>query len=170
MQCQHIEFLGRQVIPILSYGNGEKPTPAVVDEKCRFIRPEAESERAAPRAGSQPLGLPLGVPIRLVRRTKLQLFSHTKILVTARRGGLLTIDPRTKLAAKHSIRTPNGIAEVRGNMPFEILITNFSSKEVQLDREQIVAKGMRTSQTLLEMAPQVSREFVSTILAVPVFD
>ena len=55
-------------------------------------------------------------------------------------------------------------------MPFEILIANFSSKEVQLDRKQIVSQGMRISQTLHEIAPQVSRQFFSTILAVPVLE
>ena len=71
---------------------------------------------------------------------------------------------------KTTSELPNGIADVRANVPFEILIANFSLKEVKLNRKQIVAQGMRTSQTLQEMAPQVSRDFVSTILAMPVLD
>ena len=164
---QRIQFHQGPVVPILSEGNGVQPTPSPNEVDEQFRRLDADSERAEPIQTRKPIGLPTGIPIRMVKVTKLKPMSHTKVRVTARRGGLLMLQSREQLVIKRGVHTPNGVAEVKPDQPFEILLANFTTKEVVLNRGQIVAHGTRTSSALHQLTPQLSKQFVASILAIP---
>lgn len=164
---QRVQFHQGPVVPILSEGNSVQPAPSPNDVDEEFRRLDADSQRAEPIKTKKPVGLPTGIPIRMVNNMKLKPMSHTKVRVTARRGGLLMLESRGQLVIRRGVHTPNGVAEVKPDQPFEILLANFSPKEVALCRGQIVAHGTRTSAALHQLTPQASKEFVASILAIP---
>ena len=164
---QRVQFHQGPVIPILSEGNGVQPAPSPneVDEQFRLL--DADSQRAKPLQTPKPVGISSGIPIRMAQVARLKPMTHTKVRVTARRGGLLMLESREQLVVRRGIHTPNGVAEVKPGQPFDILLANFTPKEVTLCRGQIVAHGRRTSAALHQLTPQVSKDFVATVLAIP---
>ena len=53
-------------------------------------------------------------------------------------GRLVFIEPKHAKSHKHQVRTANGVADVMSNIPFDIVVTNFSQTAKSLPKNTVV--------------------------------
>ena len=109
-------YLTRSKIPILPQHQGlrqvsegelhESQTPSAQERKQRTT----ESNLNAPNT------------IRLAKHVKIPPLSQVAVPVTTQSSGLVFIEPKHALQARHNVRTANGIVEVRKNEKFMIVL------------------------------------------------
>ena len=74
--------------------------------------------------------------VKLTKFVTIPAKSKLAVPVRTEACSLVFIDPKHSALARHNVRTANGFAEVKGNRPFTIVVSNFS------DQRRMLHKGM----------------------------
>ena len=102
---------------------------------------EEELAPAAPRCSPR---------IRVTKRVKLQPDTQTWVEVVTKRQGLILVEPVERLYNDRTCLTAAGVADVRSNEPFKLLVANFGPKAVDLKPNQVVAMAETHPENLVE--------------------
>ena len=81
--------------------------------------------------------------IRLAKHVKIPPLSQVAVPVTTQASGLVFIEPKHALQARHHVRTANGIVEVCENENFMIVLSNFSKTSGKLPKNMVIAYTTR---------------------------
>ena len=74
--------------------------------------------------------------VKLAKFVTIPAKSQLAVPVRTEASGLVFIEPKHSVPARNNVRTANGVAEVKGNRPFTIVVLNFS------DQRRMLHKGM----------------------------
>ena len=88
--------------------------------------------------------------IKTTRRVKLTAATQTWVEVVTKRDGTILVDPHMPLYTNVMCIAGTGVANVKANLPFRILIANFGDNDVTLAPQQVVAKASGHPETLAE--------------------
>ena len=111
--------LTRATIPILSRHHGRKP---YVEAKS----PSTETPDGPPvHQGAGNVNRPHTV--KLAKFVTVPPMSQVAVPIRTEASGLLFLEPKHSVLAGHNVRSANGVAEVKGNRPFKIVLSNFST-------------------------------------------
>ena len=75
--------------------------------------------------------------------------------VSTTAAGLVFIEPKPTLQARQRISVTNGLHEVRPNVPFTLLLANFTKNDRRLPKNTVIAYAQRSSVTLVTPPPDV---------------
>ena len=73
-------------------------------------------------------------PVELAKVLRFRPFEQARIEFVCKIGGFLLIKPPDNIMARHRFRAANGIVEEKPDVPFEIIVSNFGSKPVDLPK------------------------------------
>ena len=74
--------------------------------------------------------------VKLAKFVTIPAKSQLAFPVRTEASGLVFIEQKHSVLARDNVRTANGVAEVKGNRPFTIVVSNFS------DQPRMLHKGM----------------------------
>ena len=127
--------LTRATIPILSRHHGRK---TYVEEKS----PSTETPDGPPL---QPDADNVNRPhtVKLAKFVTIPPMSQVAVPVRTEASGLVFLEPKHSVLARHSVHTANGDAEVKGNRPFKIVVSNFSGQPRMLHKGMTIGYETR---------------------------
>lgn len=67
---------------------------------------------------------------------------QTWVTVVTMRRGTIIIEHRSSLATTHLVSATNGVATVKPDIPFCLLVANFGDRTVRIHKGQIIAHAM----------------------------
>ena len=77
--------------------------------------------------------------VKMAESITIEPHNQAWVKVTTKRRGLVILQPSPKLYATHALVCTNGVVSVEPNIPFHILVANFSDSPKKLVRNQNVA-------------------------------
>ena len=86
--------------------------------------------------------------------------------MTTQVSGLIFIEPKHALQARHHVRTANGIVEVRKNEKFMIVLLNFSKTSRKLPKNMVIAYATRNPLGIFALENKTGEKF-EKVLNVP---
>ncbi len=92
--------------------------------------------------------------------------SQVAIPVRTEASGLVFLEPKHSVLVRHNVRTANGVAEVKGNRPFKIVVSNFSEQPRMLQKEMTIGYATRNPTGVYCLNDESSRTF-ETVLNLP---
>ena len=92
--------------------------------------------------------------------------SQVAVLVRTEASGLVFLEPKHPVLARHNVRTANGVAEVTGNRPFKIVVSNFSEQPRMLHKGMNIGYATRNPTGVYCLNDESSRTF-ETVLNLP---
>lgn len=82
------------------------------------------------------------VRVILSRAITLFPYNHAKASVVSSAKGLVYLESNGDLSQTDKLRTSNGVAEVSGEGPFQILLSNVAKVKRRLPKGKIIAQGL----------------------------
>ena len=122
--------LTRATNPILSWHHGRK---TYVDEKS----PSTETPDGPPVHQDADNVNRLHT-VKLAKFVTIPPLSQVAVLFRTEASGLVFLEPKHSVLARQDVRTANGVAEVKGNRPFKIVVSNFSEQPRMLHKGMII--------------------------------
>ena len=86
--------------------------------------------------------------------------------MTTQVSGLVFIEPKHALQARHHVRTANGIVEARKNEKFMIVLSNFSKTVRKLPKNMVIAYATRNPVGICALDDKTSAKF-ERVLNIP---
>ena len=127
--------LTRATIPILSWHHGRKP---YVEAKS----PSTETPDGPPvHQGAGNVNRPHTV--KLAKFVTVPPVSQVAVPVQTEASGLVFLEPKHSVFARHNVHTANGVAEVKGNRRFKIVVSNFSEQPLMLHKGMTIGYATR---------------------------
>ena len=89
----------------------------------------------------------------------------SQVTVTVRTEvlGLVSLEPKHSVLAPHNVRTANGVAEVKGNCPFKIVLSNFSEQPRLLHKGMNIGYATRNPTGVNCLKDESSRTFETVL-------
>ena len=164
---QKVQFNNGPTVSIISSGTGDDPVqlegkqfePAPVGEENEVEEEEQLSASAA--------NILKRHKVKTTKAVRLPAYSQTWVPVSSEAAGLVYLEPKFKLTATCRIATANGIIEMEPGKTTKILVSNFSSKKVNLYKGTTVAFATRSPIAINELPTEQGRELAHKILAIP---
>lgn len=160
---QRVVYLTRSIVPILGVWDsrtpyqGEYPVPEPVPE-------EPTTPTKETRAPKKPL---VATCIRLCRPVRLPAYAQVKAQVITPGGGLVYIEPVQAVYQRYQVRAINGVHEVHPDIPFELLISNFSNVKRRLPKGMLIAYATPSPLALVALLGDGAREMASLLNITP---
>ena len=139
----------------------------------KTAHPEAPEECVSPRPAPPPLSKkharevdPSNGDVRTIRLAKsIRIPAMTQVgaPATTDASGLVFLEPKPTLFARHGIRIANGVLEVRANVPFHVLLSNFTKRDKRLPKNTVIAYAQRSSVTIIAPPPEVAAPIASAL-------
>ena len=148
-----VEFT-QDVLPII--GTGKKLIPW---ESHR----STEHERATLRGGkSASIGDETATltRIRLIERVVIPASTQVRAHVSTLLQGLIVTEPKHDLSRRYGVRVMNSVHEVTANEPFDILVSNFSRRDVFLPKGMVIAYASRSPLALINLEGGAAQEIL----------
>lgn len=124
VEDRSIELKDGTEVPILRSTFGQPPTdqpvPALQTDKKTKARPTSNK-------------------IRVAKQVLLQPHSQTWVSAVSQRKGSVIIEPKQTLSDQQLVSASNGIAQVRPEVPFRLLVANFGDQPTRLHKGQVIA-------------------------------
>ena len=76
--------------------------------------------------------------VKLAKFVTVPLMSHVAVPVLTEAWSLVFLEPKHSVLSRHNVSTANGVAEVKGNRPFKIVVLNFSEQSRLLHKGMII--------------------------------
>ena len=150
--------LTRATIPILSQYHGRKP---YVEAKS----PSTETPDGPPvYQDADNVNRPHTV--KLAKFVTFPPMSQVAVPVRKKPSGLVFLEPKHSVLARHNVRTANGVAKVKGNRPVKIVVSNFSEQPRMLHKGMNIGYATRNPTGLYCLSDESSRTF-ETVLNLP---
>jgi len=135
----------QDTLPIIGRGDATEPWS---EQKARI------SERATLETGEQ---VKVGdetatlTRIRLARRLVIPPQSQAKVEVTTLLQGLIVTEPKHDVSDQYNVRVMNSVHEVIANVPFPILVANFSRQRRVFPKGMVIAYASRSPLALISI-------------------
>ena len=148
-------WLTRAKIPILSRHPRRKPgaEPPLESRKV--------TEDPSPNRERDNVNLPHTV--KLAKFVTIPAKSQLAVPVRTEASGLVFIEPKHSVLARHNVRTANGVAEVKGNRPFTIVVSNFSDQPRMLHKGMTIGYATRNPTGVYCLSDEDSRAFENVL-------
>ena len=143
--------LTRATIPILSRHHERKPyveAPSSAGEPPSEVSPHRKEENFS-CSHTVKLSKPVTIPPR----------SQVAVPVRTEASGLVFLEPKHSVLARHNVRTANGVAEVKRNRPFTIVVSNFSEQPRKLHKNMTIGYATRSPMGVYCLNDENSRAF-----------
>ena len=72
------------------------------------------------------------------------LRSQVAVPVGLKASSLVFLEPKHSVLARHNVRTAYGVAEVKKNRPFTILVSNFSEQPWKVHKNMTIGYATRS--------------------------
>lgn len=136
----------RATLPILGRGTKAEPwNPEKSDDPA--LRPPPPTDESASLTG-----------IRLARPVSIAPYTQVKAYVTTNMGGIIVTEPKHSLFQRHKVRIMNGVHDVLPGKKFPLLVSNFSSRTVNLPKHPTIAYASRSPLTLVSLSGAGAQE------------
>ena len=81
--------------------------------------------------------------MKLAKFVTIPHMSQVAVPVRTEASGLVFLEPKHSVLARHNVRTANGVAEVKGNRPFKIVVSNFFEQPRMLHKRMTIGYATR---------------------------
>ena len=127
--------LTRATIPILSRHDGRKP----------YVEAKSSSTETTDGTSVRPDADNVNRPhtVKLAKFVNVPPLSQVAVPVRTETSGILFLQPKHSVLARHNVRTANGVADVKGNRPFKIAVSNFSEQPRMLHKGMTIGYATR---------------------------
>ena len=147
--------LTRATIPILSRHRGWKQ---YVNAKS----PSTETPDGPPvRQDADNINHPQTV--KLVKIVTIPPMSQVAVPVRTNASGLVFLKPKHSVLVRHNVRTANRVAEVKGNRPFKIAVSNFSEQPRMLHKGMNIGYATRNPKGVYRLNDEISRTYEAVL-------
>jgi len=167
---QVVELFRGSTIPILATGTGASPlerddadaAPSQPTEgPTGDVKPAHRGRKTDGRASTTHV-------VKVARAVTVPPMSQMAIEVTSTACGLVFLEPKPSVQARHGVRIANGIAEVKPNESFLIIISNFSKLPRKLGKHLALAYAIRSPIGIFTPERKIGEAF-EKVLNLPFF-
>ena len=78
--------------------------------------------------------------LKTVEQVEIPPGAQRWVRVVSQRNGLSVLEPNTSLYERHRIAMSNGVADIKANVAFRVLVANFSLVKKRIVRNQVIGK------------------------------
>ena len=147
--------LTRATIPILSQHHGQKPyveakSPSTETPNGPPVRPDADNV-------SRPH------TVKPAKFFTIPPISQVAVPIRTEASGLVFLEQNHSVLARNNVRTANGIAEIKGNRPFKIFVSNFSEQPRMLQKGMNICYATRKLTRVYCLNDESSRTFETVL-------
>ena len=104
--------------------------------------------------------------MKLAKFVTIPPISQDAVPVRTEASGLLFLEPKHSVLARHNVRTANGVAKVKGNRAFKIVVSKFSEQPRMLHKGMNIGYATRNPTGVYCLDDESSRTF-ETVLNLP---
>ena len=83
-----------------------------------------------------------------------------KAKVTTLMKGLICTEPRAEVTSRYAVRIMNSVHEVEENVPFTVLVSNFSNQRRTLPKGMVIAYASRSPLALISLTGGAAQELL----------